>query len=50
MTGGQSAIPDVASLPSMSKRTAPLNQPFAFAGRSGADATMAGAVASYLSP
>ena len=50
VTGGQSAMPDVASVPAMSKRTARLNQPFSFAGRSGWDDATAGAVASYLSP
>ena len=50
MTGGQSAMPDIASEPVMSKRTARLNQPFSFAGRSGSDAPTDGAVASYLSP
>ena len=43
-------MPEVVSLPAMSKRTARLNHPFAFAARSGCEATTAGAVASYLSP
>jgi hypothetical protein len=50
VTGGQSATPDVASVPWTSKATARLNQPFSFAGRSGWAAATVGAVASYLSP
>jgi|SRR5215207_11153291 len=43
-------MPEVASLAWRSKRTGVLNQPAAFAGRSGVAPTMTGAVASYLSP